>query len=47
MKALKPFGGGVLVLAGLYVLLPLVVFDFTSAAVPHDEENFGGAKSFL
>lgn len=41
MKALKHFGGGVLVLAGLYVLLPLVVFDFTSAAVPHDEENFG------
>src|SRR5258706_13175132 len=38
---LKRFGVTVAVLAGLYLVLPLVVFDFTSIAAPFDEDNFG------
>jgi len=30
------------VLVGLYVLLPAVVFDFSSVAVPFDEETYHG-----
>jgi hypothetical protein len=30
MKALERFGVGVAVLTGVYLLLPVVVFDFTS-----------------
>ena len=41
MKALRQLGVGVAALAGLYLLLPLIVFEFTSTAVPHDEDNFG------
>ena len=38
---LKRFGVTVAVLAGLYLALSLVVFDFTSIAVPFDGDNFG------
>ena len=41
MKALRRFGIGVAVLAALWLVLPVVVFDFSSVAVPFDEENFG------
>ena len=41
MKALRQLGVGVAALAGLYLILPLIVFDFASTAVPHDEDNFG------
>jgi hypothetical protein len=44
MKVLKRFGLGLTILAGLYLVLPLVVFDFTSIAVPYDEENFGSLQ---
>jgi hypothetical protein len=27
---------------GFYLLLPLVIFDFSSVAVPYDEENHSG-----
>jgi hypothetical protein len=40
MTRLKRFGIGVALLAALYLLLPLVIFDFTLIAVPNDEENF-------
>jgi hypothetical protein len=33
---------GLAVAAGVYLLLPLIIFDFTSLAVPHDEDNFDG-----
>jgi hypothetical protein len=41
MKTLKKLGVTLGVIASLYLLLPLVVFDFTSVAVPFDEDNFG------
>lgn len=31
-----------IVLLGLYMTLPVVIFDFSSAAVPFDEENHNG-----
>jgi hypothetical protein len=44
MKALRRIGVVVAVLMGLYLMLPLVVFDFTSTAVPYDEDNFGNRE---
>jgi hypothetical protein len=44
MKALRRIGVGLAVLLGLYLVLPLVVFDFTSTAVPYDEDNFGNRE---
>jgi hypothetical protein len=44
MKGIKRFGIGVAAVIGLYLLLPLIVFDFTSVAVPFDEENFGSQQ---
>jgi hypothetical protein len=44
MKRLKKVGVVVAVVAALYVLLPLAVFDFSSVAVPYDEENFGSQQ---
>jgi len=44
MKALKRCGVSLAVIAALYVVLPLVIFDFTSIAVPYDEENFGSQQ---
>jgi hypothetical protein len=29
------------IIVGLYILLPLVIFDFSSVASPYDEEYFG------
>jgi hypothetical protein len=44
MKRLKQIGAVFAVITTLYVLLPLVVFDFSSIAVPYDEENFGSQQ---
>jgi hypothetical protein len=44
MKALRRIGIGLAIWLGLYVLLPLAVFDFTSAAAAHDEDNFGNRQ---
>ena len=35
---------GLLIPIGVYLILPLAVFDFTSVAVPFDEERFGTQK---
>lgn len=40
MKLLKRAGIGFAVIGCFYLLLPLAVFDFTSAARPYDEEYF-------
>jgi hypothetical protein len=37
---LKLFGLAV----GVYLVMPLAVFDFSSIAVPYDEENHAGKK---
>jgi len=42
MKALKRFILGIAIIAGLYVLLPLAIFDFTDVARPYDEEDYAG-----
>jgi len=41
MSILRRAGAGLAVLVCAYIVLPLVIFDFTSVAVPFDEENFG------
>lgn len=42
MKRLKKFGAVLGVAAGLYILMPFAVFDISSVATPHDEENYEG-----
>jgi len=42
MKVLRPFWISVGVVLALYILLPMVVFDFSSVAVPFDEDNYNG-----
>ena len=44
MNARRRIGIAVAALPALYALLPLVVFDFSSAAVPYDQENHHGRK---
>ena len=44
MKRLKKLGVVLAAVVGLYVLLPLVIFDFSSRATPYDEEYFGNQK---
>jgi hypothetical protein len=44
MKRLKKIGIVFAAVIGLYLLLPLVVFDFSSVATPWDEENFGSQQ---
>jgi hypothetical protein len=44
MKRIKKIGAAFAVVAALYVLLPFVLFDFSSVAVPYDEENFGSQQ---
>jgi hypothetical protein len=41
MKLLKHICLGAAALSLLYLLVPLVLFDFSNVAVPRDEENFG------
>ncbi len=33
---------GLAIAVGLYLLLPLLIFDFSSIAVPYDQENHDG-----
>ncbi len=35
---------GAALLVAVYGLLPLAIFDFTSVAVPYDEENYGSQE---
>jgi len=42
MKHRRELAIGAAAVAGLYLLLAAIVFDFTSMAHPYDEENFGG-----
>jgi hypothetical protein len=44
MMHLKKIGMGLVIVACLYLLLPFLVFDFSSVAVPYDEENFGSQE---
>jgi len=44
MKRLKKIGVVLAVIAGLYILLPFVIFDFSSVATPYDEENYDGQQ---
>jgi hypothetical protein len=44
MKSLKRVGVFFAVIIGLYIVLPFVIFDFSSVAVPYDEENFGSQQ---
>src|SRR5688500_16542632 len=37
----KVLGWTALILITLYLVLPLIIFDFGSTAVPYDEETFG------
>jgi len=41
MMQLKRIGTAIVVVGGLYLLLPLAVFNFTSVARPYDEEYLG------
>jgi hypothetical protein len=41
MNHLKKMGTAIAVMATLYLLMPVLLFDFSSVAVPCDEENFG------
>ena len=44
MKRLKKVAVVCAIIIGLYLVLPLVIFDFSSVATPYDEENFGSQK---
>ena len=44
MKARRRFWVPVAAMLAGYLLLPMVVFDFSSAAVPFDEENHNGRE---
>jgi hypothetical protein len=44
MKSRRRFTIAIAALLGIYALLPLVVFDFASVAVPFDEENHNGRE---
>jgi hypothetical protein len=44
MRRLKKIGVALAVVVGIYILLPLVIFDFSAVATPYDEENFGSQQ---
>jgi len=44
MKRLKKIAIGTAIAAILYLILHVVIFDFSSVAVPFDEENYGGKQ---
>lgn len=44
MIILKRIRLGATIAAGIYILLPLVIFNFGEAARPYDEENFNGRE---
>ena len=44
MKTLRRLWIPVAVVVALYSLLPLLVFDFSSVAVPFDEDNHNGRQ---
>ena len=44
MRRLKKIGIILAIIVGLYLLLPLVIFDFSSYAAPYDEEYFNDQK---
>jgi hypothetical protein len=44
MKRFKKITVALGVIVGIYILLPLIIFDFSSVASPYDEDNFGGQQ---
>lgn len=44
MKRLKKTSVALAVVASTYILLPLIIFNFSSVATPYDEENFGNQQ---
>jgi hypothetical protein len=44
MKRVKKIAVASGIMVALYVLLPVLIFDFSSVAVPYDEENFGSQQ---
>src|SRR4051812_15304844 len=44
MKRVKKVGLVIAVTLALYLVLPFIVFDFSSVAAPWDEENFGSQQ---